>query len=95
MAIRLNKIMRELNIGLETAVNILLRNGQIVLPNLSYKLTDEQADILYREISHRPRITSTKAIEKTEKISSTPNTRENEKPLNEFDGISHISLRIL
>lgn len=51
MSIRLNKALRELNIGLQTAVEFLEKRSELgeVKPEPSFKLNDEQYQALMRE----------------------------------------------
>ena len=51
MSIRLNKALRELNIGLQTAVEFLEKRSELgeVKPETSFKLNDEQYQALMRE----------------------------------------------
>ena len=48
MSVRLNKAISELNIGLQTAVDFLLKHPKLgeVKPELSFKLNDEQYEAL-------------------------------------------------
>ena len=48
MSVRLNKVISELNIGLQTAVDFLLKHPKLgeVKPELSFKLNDEQYEAL-------------------------------------------------
>ena len=48
MSVRLNKAISELNIGLQTAVDFLVKHPKLgeVKPELSFKLNDEQYDAL-------------------------------------------------
>jgi DNA-directed RNA polymerase subunit E'/Rpb7 len=47
MSIRLNKICRDVNIGLQTLCEFLSKKGYDVKPDLSFKLPDEQAMLVY------------------------------------------------
>ena len=51
MAIRLNKVIRELNIGLQTAVEFLQKKSNLgeVESNLNFKLNDDQYAALVEE----------------------------------------------
>ena len=48
--IRLNRVLRELNISLDKAVNILSLNGHNINPRPTTKITEEQKEILNKEI---------------------------------------------
>ena len=51
MSVRLNKALRELNIGLQTAVEFLEKRSELgeVRSEPSFKLTDEQYDALVKQ----------------------------------------------
>ncbi|ADV42543.1 translation initiation factor IF-2 [Bacteroides helcogenes] len=51
MTIRLNKVTRDLNVGITTAVEFLQKKGFTVEANPNTKITDEQFDLLKREFS--------------------------------------------
>lgn len=51
MSIRLSKIAKELNVGVSTVVDFLNRKGHSIPSDLNYKLTDDEADMLYLEFS--------------------------------------------
>lgn len=85
MSIRLNKIIRELNIGMQTAVDVLLRNGQEVLPEPAYKLSDEQAEILYREFHDRPRVIKDNSSKAIGSNGPAHSYRANIQPLADFN----------
>ena len=51
MAIRLNKVTRDLNVGIATAVDFLHKKGFDVEENPNAKITDEQYDILIKEFN--------------------------------------------
>ncbi len=51
MAIRLNKVTRDLNVGITTAVEFLQKKGFTVEANPNTKITDEQFDLLKKEFS--------------------------------------------
>lgn len=51
MSIRLSKIAKELNVGVSTVVDFLNRKGHSIPSDLNYKLTDDEADLLYQEFS--------------------------------------------
>lgn len=51
MAIRLNKVTRDLNVGIATAVDFLRKKGFDVEENPNAKITDEQYDILIKEFN--------------------------------------------
>ncbi|MCD7971292.1 MAG: translation initiation factor IF-2 [Candidatus Azobacteroides sp.] len=51
MAIRLNKVTRDLNVGIATAVDFLRKKGFKVEENPNAKITDEQYDILVKEFN--------------------------------------------
>ena len=51
MTIRLNKVTRDLNVGITTAVEFLQKKGFVVEANPNTKITDEQFDLLKKEFS--------------------------------------------
>ena len=51
MAVRLNKVTRDLNVGISTAVEFLKKKGFEVDENPNAKITDEQFDLLRQEFS--------------------------------------------
>ena len=51
MMIRLNKVTRDLNVGIATAVDFLQRKGYAVEANPNAKITDEQYAALVKEFS--------------------------------------------
>ena len=51
MAVRLNKVTRDLNVGISTAVDFLKKKGFDVEENPNAKITDEQFELLKQEFS--------------------------------------------
>ena len=51
MTIRLNKVTRDLNVGITTAVEFLQKKGFVVEANPNTKITDEQVELLKKEFS--------------------------------------------
>lgn len=51
MAIRLNKVTRDLNVGITTAVEFLQKKGFAVVANPNTRITEEQFDMLKKEFS--------------------------------------------
>ena len=51
MSIRLNKVARDLNVGIQTAVEFLQKKGFTVEANPNTKITDEQYALLVKEFS--------------------------------------------
>ena len=51
MSIRLNKITRDLNVGITTVVEFLQKKGFVVEANPNTKITDEQYELLVKEFS--------------------------------------------
>ncbi len=51
MSIRLNKVIKELNVGIQTAVSFLQKKGFDVESNPSTKITDEQYELLVKAFS--------------------------------------------
>ena len=49
MAIRLNKVTRDLNVSISTAVEFLQKKGFTVEENPNTKITEEQFDLLKQE----------------------------------------------
>lgn len=52
MTIRLNKVTRDLNVGITTAVEFLQKKGFTVEANPNTKITDEQFEMLKKEFSN-------------------------------------------
>lgn len=83
MSVRLNKVCKELNIGLQKICDFLSSKGFIVDRTPNYKLTDEQAVLVYEHFSDRkyiPREKPTVSIKKS--TSTNPNIIS---PLEDFD----------
>ncbi|MCE2616899.1 translation initiation factor IF-2 [Phocaeicola oris] len=51
MAIRLNKVTRDLNVGISTVVEFLQKKGYEIESNPNAKITEEQYDVLVKEFS--------------------------------------------
>ena len=51
MTIRLNKVTRDLNVGIATVVEFLQKKGYAIEANPNTKITDEQYDLLVKEFS--------------------------------------------
>ena len=51
MTIRLNKVTRDLNVGITTVVEFLQKKGYAIETNPNTKITDEQYDLLVKEFS--------------------------------------------
>ena len=51
MAIRLSKVIKEFNVGLQTVVDFLAKKGHNVEATTNTKITDEQYELLSREFS--------------------------------------------
>ena len=51
MTIRLNKVTRDLNVGITTAVEFLQKKGFTVEANPNTQITDEQFELLKKEFS--------------------------------------------
>ena len=51
MTIRLNKVTRDLNVGITTVVEFLQKKGYTIEANPNTKITDEQYDLLVKEFS--------------------------------------------
>lgn len=54
MSIRLNKICKEYNVGLNQVVEILSQHGIEVNPSLATKITDEQLVVIQKALNNRP-----------------------------------------
>ena len=54
MSIRLNKLCRELNVGLGSVVEILSQHGIYVKPDPSVKITDEQYELIHKYLYSHP-----------------------------------------
>ena len=51
MTIRLNKVTRDLNVGITTVVDFLQKKGYVIEANPNTKITDEQYAALVKEFS--------------------------------------------
>ena len=51
MTIRLNKVARDLNVGIQTAVDFLQKKGFSIESNPNTKISDEQYTLLVKEFS--------------------------------------------
>lgn len=51
MAIRINKVLKECNVGLQTVVDFLFRKGYIIDANINTKISDEQYELICKEFS--------------------------------------------
>ena len=74
MTIRLNKVTRDLNVGITTAVEFLQKKGFVVEANPNTKITDEQFDLLKKEFS-----TDKVLKEKSERFLQERQTKERNK----------------
>jgi len=52
MSIRLNKVTRDLNVGMSTLVDYLQKKGHVVENNPNTKISEEEYEILVKEFSH-------------------------------------------
>lgn len=52
MAVRLNKVMKEFNVGLNTVVEFLAKKGHAIEAVPNTKLTDEQYELVQKEFQH-------------------------------------------
>ena len=87
MSVRLNKAISELNIGLQTAVDFLVKHPKLgeVKPELSFKLNDEQYDALVAAFKGDKEVRSQaekifKKPEKKEKVHKEPAPEKAETP---------------
>jgi len=51
MSIRLNKAIKDLNVGLSTAVDFLAKKGHKIPPDINFKITDEEYLLLAKEFN--------------------------------------------
>ena len=51
MSVRLNKVVRDLNVGIDTVVGYLQKKGFEVDSNPNAKISDEQYDMLVKEFA--------------------------------------------
>ncbi|MCD7710694.1 MAG: translation initiation factor IF-2, partial [Porphyromonadaceae bacterium] len=86
MSIRLNKITRDLNVGIQTVVSFLRKKGYEIEQNPNTKITDEQYELLVKEFS----------TDKNLKIESErfSQERQKEKKLAQEESNSHASHEI-
>ena len=81
MTIRLNKVTRDLNVGITTAVEFLQKKGFTVEANPNTKITEEQFDMLKKEFS-----TDKDLKIKSERFSHERQTKERNKSSVAIDG---------
>ncbi|MCL1942427.1 MAG: translation initiation factor IF-2 [Candidatus Azobacteroides sp.] len=81
MAIRLNKVTRDLNVGIVTAVEFLRKKGFEVEENPNVKITDEQYDVLIKEFNKDKHL----KIE-SERISKERQNKEKDKEIIAIEG---------
>lgn len=79
MSIRLNKVIKEFNVGLQTVVDFLAKKGFEVKATPAEKITDEQYDLLKKEFGADKdlRTEAEKMIQKRQKVKSQ---KDKEKP---------------
>ena len=51
MSVRLNKVVRDLNVGIDTVVNFLQKKGIEIDSNPNAKINDEQYEMLVKEFA--------------------------------------------
>ena len=49
MSVRLNRVLKEFNIGLQTVVDLLARKGHEVVADLNTKISEEEYNIVKKE----------------------------------------------
>ena len=81
MTIRLNKVTRDLNVGITTAVEFLQKKGFTVEANPNTKITDEQFDLLKKEFS-----TDKDLKIKSERFSQERQSKDSNKASVSIDG---------
>ena len=81
MTIRLNKVTRDLNVGITTAVEFLQKKGFTVEANPNTKITDEQFEMLKKEFS-----TDKNLKMKSERFSQVRQNKERNKASVSIDG---------
>ncbi|MBR4047022.1 MAG: translation initiation factor IF-2 [Bacteroides sp.] len=81
MSIRLNKVTRDLNVGITTVVEFLQKKGFTVEANPNTKVTDEQYDLLVKEFS-----TDKDLKKKTERFLQERQNKERNKASVAIDG---------
>ena len=81
MTIRLNKVTRDLNVGITTAVEFLQKKGFTVEANPNTKITDEQFEMLKKEFS-----TDKDLKMKSERFSQVRQNKERNKASVSIDG---------
>ena len=81
MTIRLNKVTRDLNVGITTAVEFLQKKGFTVEANPNTKITDEQFELLKKEFS-----TDKDLKIKSERFSQERQNKERKKESVAIDG---------
>ena len=83
MSVRLNKVCRELNIGFQTISEFLSSKGFEIELNPNFKLTDEQASLVYKHFSDKEYIPRPKPIVPINNSSSSDITKIS--PLEDYD----------
>ncbi|OAV72444.1 Translation initiation factor IF-2 [Bacteroidales bacterium Barb6] len=52
MPVKLNQVLRKLNVGLSTAADFLRKKGHVIVDNPNTRLSDEQSTLLVKEFGH-------------------------------------------
>lgn len=82
MTIRLNKVTKDLNVGISTVVDFLQKRGHAIKPDLNTKITEEEYDMLVKEFSTDKNL----RIESNRFIQQRQNKERNKSvSINDFD----------
>lgn len=82
MSVRLNKVCRELNVGLQTLCDFLSDNGYDIMPSPTFKLTDEQAVLVYEHFGGKQYVPQSQL---TSSNNNPPSIKAKTSPLQDFD----------
>jgi hypothetical protein len=82
MSVRLNKVCRELNVGLQTLCDFLSDNGYDIMPSPTFKLTDEQAVLVYEHFGGKQYVPQSQL---TSSNNNPPSIKAKTSPPQDFD----------
>ena len=97
MAIRLNKVTRDLNVGIQTVVDYLQKKGFEIETNPNAKISEEQYALLVNEFSTdkdlrlktekmmQDRVSAKEHRKEEQKAISTESTKQEFKPIGKID----------
>ena len=77
MTIRLNKVTRDLNVGIATVVEFLQKKGHTVEANPNTKISEEQYAILVKEFSTDKNLRIRNVIRRLFRLKASKSSRRN------------------